>query len=297
MLGVAFSATIGGMGSLIGTPPNAIFAAHVHETYSIVIGFAEWAAFGIPVALILLMFAWAILATIHPGLRREDLTRDFSSENKAMSTAERRVALIAAMTALAWICRPLLGTMFPDLALTDAGIAMLAAIALFLIPGEGGNRLLDWDAAQSIRWDVLILFGGGLALAMLLDDSGLAGWIGETVEKLDFLPILALLFLFAAVIVYVGELASNTAMAAIFLPIAGAVATALGVDPVAFMLPVALSASIGFMLPVATPPNAIVFGNPAVTRSSMLRAGAPLDLIGILVAVGVSFLLAPIFLG
>ncbi len=297
MLGVAYSATIGGMGSLIGTPPNAIFAAHVGETYGTTIGFAEWAAVGIPVAVILLIVAWVVLAKALPGIRGGELKRTFGTDMPAMSAGEKRIALIAALTALAWICRPLLDVVFTSLALTDAGIAMLAAIVLFLAPSGDGTRLLDWGAAQTIRWDVLVLFGGGLALATLIDQSGLAAWIGERVETLKFLPTFALLLTIAALIVYIGELASNTAMAAIFLPIVGAVATSLGVDPVAFMLPVALSASVGFMLPVATPPNAIVFGNPAVTRSNMLRAGAPLDLIGILVAVGISFLLGPIVFG
>ncbi|MDJ0640802.1 MAG: DASS family sodium-coupled anion symporter, partial [Paracoccaceae bacterium] len=225
MLGVAYAATIGGMGSLIGTPPNAIFAAHVSETYGITIGFAEWAAVGIPVAVILLMIAWVVLAKACPSIRGEELTRTFGTEMTAMAAPEKKVALIAALTASAWICRPLLDAVFPNLALTDAGIAMLAAIVLFLAPSGDGKRLLDWDAAQTIRWDVLVLFGGGLALATLIDQSGLASWIGERVENLQALPTLALMLMIAALIVYIGELASNTAMAAVFLPIAGAVAT------------------------------------------------------------------------
>jgi sodium-dependent dicarboxylate transporter 2/3/5 len=174
---------------------------------------------------------------------------------------------------------------------------MIAALALFMTPSGDGNRLLDWQAAETLRWDVLILFGGGLALAGILQTSGLAGWIGGNVEQIAHLPELAILLIVAGLIVYVGELASNTAMAAIFLPIAGAMAVTLGSDPVSFTLPVALAASIGFMLPVATPPNAIVFANPAVTRQDMLRAGAPLDLIALVVAVGGGSVLAPVFFG
>ncbi|PWJ09933.1 solute carrier family 13 (sodium-dependent dicarboxylate transporter), member 2/3/5 [Jannaschia seohaensis] len=296
MLGVAFAATIGGMGSLIGTPPNAIFAAHASETYGVAIGFAEWAAIGLPVATILLVAAWLVLASF-PPVGRADLATGFGTCNSAMSAAEKRVAAIAGLTALAWICRPLMDAALPGLMLTDAGIAILAAVLLFSAPDGQGGRLLDWEGAQSIRWDVLILFGGGLALAALLDQSGLAAWIGGLTGTLQFLPTFALLLVIAAIVAYVGELASNTAMAAIFLPIVGAMATSLQMDPIAFMLPVALSASIGFMLPVATPPNAIVFANPAVTRSRMLRAGAPLDLIGLIIAVGISMLLTPIFLG
>lgn len=297
MLGVAFAATIGGMGSLIGTPPNAIFAAHVSTAYGIEIGFAQWAAVGVPVALVLLGVAWLVLAHLTPGLRADPLILTFGGQAGPMGAAERRVAVIAGLTALAWISRPLLHWLFPALMLSDAGIAMLAAMALFALPDGDGGRLLDWDTAKGLRWDVLILFGGGLALAGVLDQTGLAGWIGGKIDTLSHLPEFALLLVIAALIVYVGELASNTAMAAIFLPIAGAAAAVLGADPVIFMLPVALAASVGFMLPVATPPNAIVFSNPSVTRGDMLRAGALLDVIGIVVAVAAGAILAPIVFG
>ncbi len=295
MLGVAYAATIGGMGSLIGTPPNAIFAAHVSETYGIAIGFAQWAAIGVPVAVILLALAWTMLAYGTPGLSKSDLTISFGRHKDPVRTAERRVAVIVGLTALAWIFRPLLEWAFPSLILSDAGIAMVAVLLLFLVQDGEGERLLDWDTAATLRWDVLILFGGGLALAGILDRTGLATWIGGSVQALSYLPGILLLLIIAALIVYIGELASNTAMAAIFLPIAGAVATSLEIDPVLFMLPVALSASVGFMLPVATPPNAIIFANPSVTRADMLRAGAPLDLIGIVVSVGICSMLGSIF--
>ena len=298
MLGVAFSATIGGMGSLIGTPPNALFAAYVGTTYGVHVGFAQWAAVGIPVALVLLVIAWLMLTRVSPGLRTETLTMSFGNRSALMTPAERRVAVIAGLTALGWLSRPVVEWLFPMVALSDAGIAMIAALALFMTPsGDGKNRLLDWQAAETLRWDVLILFGGGLALAGILQTSDLAGWIGGNVEQIAHLPELAILLIVAGLIVYVGELASNTAMAAIFLPIAGAMAVTLGSDPVSFTLPVALAASIGFMLPVATPPNAIVFANPAVTRQDMLRAGAPLDLIALVVAVGGGSVLAPVFFG
>ena len=297
MLGVAFAATIGGMGSLIGTPPNAIFAAFVKTTYGVNIGFAQWAAVGIPVALVLLMAAWLLLIFVSPRLGPGALTLSYGHGASQMQTAERRVAIVAGVTALAWLSRPAVDWLFPMIALSDAGIAMLAALALFMLPDGEGGRLLDWHTAASLRWDVLILFGGGLALAGLLQQSGLADWIGGRVTLIAHWPQLAILLMIAGLIVYVGELASNTAMAAIFLPISGAVATGLNTDPVAFMLPVALAASIGFMLPVATPPNAIVFANPAVTRAGMLRAGAPLDLIALVITVGASSVLGPVILG
>lgn len=297
MLGVAFAATIGGMGSLIGTPPNAFFAAHVGTAYGVEIGFAQWAAVGVPISAILLAAAWAVLGLMTPGMRKDPLGAAFEVDLGKMSGAERMVAIVAGLTALAWISRPLLGAFFPAVPLTDAGIAMIAALALFIIPAGDGRRLLDWNSVATLRWDVLILFGGGLALAGILEQTGLVGWVGDQSEVLRALPGIVLALVIASVIVYVGELASNTAMAAIFLPVAGATATALGIEPIGFMFPVALAASVGFMLPVATPPNAIVYAYPYVTRANMLRAGAPLDLIGILVAVGVSRLLGPLVLG
>jgi solute carrier family 13 (sodium-dependent dicarboxylate transporter), member 2/3/5 len=295
MLGVAFAATIGGMGSLIGTPPNAIFAAHVRATYGIDVGFAQWAAVGIPVSTILLLAAWLTLSRFSPRMSGEALTGCIGYRNVTMRTAEIRVALIAGITALAWLTRPFIEWMFPVINLSDAGIAMIAALALFMTPDGKGDQLLDWETAASLRWDVLVLFGGGLALADILQKSGLAEWIGANVDMISHLPELLILLIIAALIVYVGELASNTAMAAIFLPIAGAMATTIGTDPVTFMLPVALAASIGFMLPVATPPNAIVFANQSVTRRDMLRAGAPLDVIALIIAVLGSRMLGPLF--
>ncbi|CUH89940.1 Na(+)/dicarboxylate symporter [Phaeobacter sp. CECT 5382] len=297
MLGVAFAATIGGMGSLIGTPPNAIFAAHLSTAYGIEVGFARWAAVGVPTAIVMLAIAWWVLSRFTPRLQAGKLKISFGEGLGKMRVSERRVGFIAGLTALAWISRPMFEALFPTLALTDAGIAMLASIALFIIPSGHGERLLDWDTVATLRWDVLILFGGGLALAGILDQTGLAVWIGGQIEILNQLPVILLLFIMATVIVYVGELASNTAMAAIFLPIAGAVAVSLNTDPVTFMLPLALAASIGFMLPVATPPNAIVFVSPSVTRGDMLRAGAPLDLAGILITVGIGSIMASFVLG
>nr|WP_249138914.1 DASS family sodium-coupled anion symporter [Actibacterium sp. MT2.3-13A] len=293
MLGVAFSATIGGMGTLIGTPPNAIFAAYMSRAHGIEIGFARWAMAALPVAAVLLVAAWAVLARVTPGLGEGRLAPRQDAAPGPMGPAERRVALLAGLTALAWIARPLLNGLFPGLGLSDAGIAVLAALALFVLPSGQGGRLLDWSHAATLRWDVLILFGGGLALAGLLEGSGLAGWIGQRAATLQGLSLPLLIAVMAALIVLVGELASNTAMASIFLPIAGAAALTLGADPVAFLLPVALAASLGFMLPVATPPNAIVFGHKAVGRADMLRAGALLDLIGIAVAVAGGVLLGP----
>ena len=189
------------------------------------------------------------------------------------------------VVAAGWIFRPLLNAALPWLNLSDAGIAMMGAVLLFLVPVElkSGRFLLSWKEAAAIRWDVLILFGGGLALAAAIGESDRADWIGAQLTSLQALPVFLLLLAVGALIVFVGELASNTAMAAVFLPVAGATAVGMGEPAFVLTLPVALFATLGFMLPVATPPNAIIFGSGAVEMRHMLRAGVILDLIGILV--------------
>jgi sodium-dependent dicarboxylate transporter 2/3/5 len=290
LLGVAFAATIGGMGSLIGTPPNAILAAHLSDRYGRVIGFAEWAAIGIPVVLVMLPLAWAVLAKVffRPGPGQLDLP----AREGGLEAGARRVAWIGALAALGLLLRPLVEEQFPGAGVTDAGIAILAALLLFAIPSGSGGRLLDWETAKGLRWDVLILFGGGLALAGAIERTGLAAWLAAGIAGIEGLAELWLILAFAGVIVLIGELASNTAMAAIFLPVAGATATGLGMEAAPVMVPIALAASVGFMLPVATPPNAIVFAYPAVTRARMLRAGVGLDAAGVLVAALVPWVLA-----
>lgn len=294
MLGVAFSATIGGMGSLIGTPPNAIFAAYVRATYGLEVSFAQWMVIGVPVSLTLLLLTFLVLVKISPRLQSTSLLLSCKPQEAGLHKDEILVAVVAGMTALAWITRPFIEGLLPMIALSDAGIAIIAALSLFMISDGNNGRLLDWETAVSLRWDVLILFGGGLALASIIQQSGLAEWIGGSARLISDWHQIAILIFIGALIVYMGELASNTAMAAIFLPIAGAVATGLGTDPVVFMLPVAMAASIGFMLPVATPPNAIVFADPAVTRSDMIRAGAPLDAIALIFTLGITSILGPI---
>ncbi|WP_269585372.1 SLC13 family permease [Roseibium sp. Sym1] len=295
MLGVAYAATIGGMGSLIGTPPNALFAAYMEDAHGIVIGFAEWMLVGLPVVILLLPLTWMFLTRFTFTMGTEPIEVSIPP-SEPLSAGQKRLAIVAALTASGWMLRPLLSEALPGLGISDAGIAMTGALALFVISAGNrtGARLLDWETAANLRWDVLILFGGGLSLASAIERTGLAGWIGQQAQGLEGLPTLWILLAMALIIVYLGELASNTAMAAIFLPVAGAAAVGIGADPLTFALPVAMAASIGFMLPVATPPNAIVFANPCVTRPDMLRAGAPLDLIGILVALAAGSLLGPV---
>jgi len=290
MLAIAYAASIGGMGTLIGTPPNALFAGFMRETYRIEIGFAEWMAAAMPVVIVLLPLTWLVLTRVAFRFSLEPLAGAGETPVGPMSRAEKTVAGLLCAVAAGWMLRPVIDGLAPGLRLSDAGIVMTAAIALFMIPSGAADRapLLTWDDAARLPWGVLILFGGGLALAKAITAAGLAAWLGDALSALGALPLVAVVVTVAVVVVYLGELASNTAMAAIFLPIAGAVAIGLGHDPVTLALPVALAASVGFMLPVATPPNAIVFASGTVTARQMLRAGFILDLVGIAVVVAVA---------
>lgn len=300
MLGIAFAATIGGMGSLIGTPPNALFAAYMQQTHGIVIGFVQWMLIGLPIVVVLLPLTWLILTRFAFRLSGSDLPEAaFPPAAPTMSGPERVVATVLVLTALAWIARPFIAEALGLASLSDTGIAITAVLALFLLPAHwrGERSLLEWDDVKGVRWDVLILFGGGLALADAIAATGLAEWIGGQVSSFRGLPVVLLVLVMMSVIVYLGELASNTAVAAVFLPIAGAAAAGIGTDPLTLVLPVVLAASLGFMLPVATPPNAVVYGTGAVTAKQMLKAGAVLDLVSILVAYGAAIVLGPLVLG
>ena len=296
MLGIAFAATIGGMGSLIGTPPNALLAGFVANTYNITIGFGQWMLLGVPIVLVLLPITWLILTRVFFSLTQpvpaavQDCAR-----LEPLSRGQKIVAIVLLLTGCLWILRPLLADGLGIAGLSDAGIAIAASLTLFMFPDRfaEGEALLTWDDLKGLRWDVLILFGGGLALADTIRTSGLADWIGTGTSLLRDLPLAALVLIMMVVIVYLGELASNTAMAAVFLPVAAAAAVGLGTPPLALILPVALAASLGFMLPVATPPNAIVYGSGAVSARQMLRVGAALDIISIAVVFAMSLSLGP----
>lgn len=291
LLGIAYAATIGGMGTIIGTPPNALFAAFMAESYGIEISFLRWMLIGFPLVLVLLPVAWFVLTHLafrvssQQSAKAADTIMEELAGLPPVSRAERLVATVMLFVAFFWVFRPLLKTGLPWLHLSDAGIAMTGALLLFLLPVDlnRGRFLLSWQEAVKIRWDVLILFGGGLALAAAIGDSDLAAWLGAQLSALKVLPVFLLLMAVGAIIVLVGELASNTAMAAVFLPVAGATAVGIGEPAVLLTLPVALFATLGFMLPVATPPNAIIFGSGAVKIGHMLRAGAILDAVGIVV--------------
>lgn len=296
LLAIAYSASIGGIATLIGTPPNALLAAYLSENQGISVGFAQWMLLGIPVTIVMLVLAWW-------WLTRRDFGLDSSGDGGTaireeldalgpLGQGEKLVAAVFLATAGAWIFRPLLsGSLMPWL--SDTGIAIASAIVMFIIPVHAGKRefLLDWETARGIPWGVLLLFGGGLAMAGVISSSGLAEWIAQSLGVAGTLPTLAMIVLVTGVIIFLTEVTSNTATAAAFLPLLGALAMSQGVSPLLLTVPAAIAASCAFMMPVATPPNAIVFSSGHMQISDMIRAGFALNLMGILVVTLLSYLL------
>ncbi len=303
MLGIAYAASIGGVGTLIGTPPNALLASFLRSNYNIHLDFFIWMQFGVPVVLVLLPIAWFLLArVIFPtrNLRIGDagavITRELATLG-AMSKGEKCVAIVFVGAALGWILRQPIAN-WSGLSISDTTVALVAATVLFAWPvsRERGQFALDWDTARDIPWGVLLLFGGGLALAGGFETTGLAQWIGGHVSGFRVNPWI-LILLVAAAIVYLTEITSNTASTATFLPILGAVAIGLGLDPRMLAVPVALGASMAFMMPVATPPNAIVFSYDELQLGDMVRAGFWLNIVAILVVFAAMYFLAPLVFG
>lgn len=284
VLSIAYASNIGGMGTLIGTPPNALLAGFMHENYQVEIGFAEWMEVGLPLVIVALPLMYLLLTKLIYPIKitelpggKEIIDREMS-ELGEFSKPEKIVAIVFFLTALFWIGRPLLSKVIPGL--SDAGIAMAAALLLFLIPVDfnSGRFVLSWADVKKLPWGVLILFGGGLSLASAISDSGLAKWIGSGVAGLSDWPILVMILIVVTLIVFLTEMTSNTATTAAFLPIMASAAIGIGQNPLLFIVPAALSASCAFMLPVATPPNAIVYGSGRVTIPEMSKAGLWLNM-------------------
>ncbi|HLR89457.1 MAG TPA: DASS family sodium-coupled anion symporter [Balneolaceae bacterium] len=285
VLSIAYACNIGGIGTLIGTPPNALMAAFILENYGVEISFAQWMLVGVPLVLIMLPIMYLLLSRFIFPIRikelpggREVILKQLR-ELGSMSRPEFRVAIVFASTALLWITRPLLVPFFPGL--SDAGIAITAGIVLFIIPNgdKKGGKLLLWSTLKDLPWGILILFGGGLSLASAISSSGLAAWIGQGVSGLGALPILLLILVVILVVIFLTEITSNTATAAAFLPILASSAIGIGQDPMLFVIPATIAASCAFMLPVATPPNAIIYGSGKVTIPQMAKAGIWLNII------------------
>ncbi|MXY49220.1 MAG: SLC13 family permease [Gemmatimonadetes bacterium] len=294
LLGIAYAASIGGIGTIIGTPPNVFLASFIQSNLGQEISFVRWMGVGLPLVAVFLPLAWLMLTRVLYPLRGERIegsravTERAYQELGAMSRGERIVLAVFLLAALSWITRPLLvnvriGDMHPMAGLSDPVIAMVAALILFVVPVDVKRRVfvMNWETALKLPWGILLLFGGGLSLAAAIRVNGVGEYIGHQLGILSGIPVLLLVMAVIALVIFLTELTSNTATTATFIPILAALAPVFDLHPFMLIVPAAIAASCAFMLPVATPPNAIVFGSGHVTIQQMIRAGFWLNLAGV----------------
>ena len=304
LLGIAYGATIGGMSTLIGTGPNGMLAAFMADNYNLDISFVDWMKVGVPLSAFMLPCSWLILTRIifkvefETSKETKDLLSNMKEELGKFNGAEFKVFIVFVLTAMAWMLRTLLDDINGLEGLSDAGIAMISALLLFLLPSgnkEKRGALLEWkDAQENVPWGLLVLFGGGLSLANAVQATGLAVWMGNLIPQ--GISIVLIVILVVTMIIFLTELTSNMATTATFLPVVAAIAIQSDFDPLLVTAAVALAASCAFMLPVATPPNAIVFGSGLIRVPQMARAGFLINVLGILVVSFVAAVSVPYFL-
>ena len=312
MLGIAYAASIGGIGTLVGTPPNAFMAAFLSaEPYNYEISFVGWMALAVPLVIVMLPLCWFILTHImfreclSPELRKSGAegrkaVREALKELGPMKTAEWRVGGVFLFVALAWMFRPLLSSLPGLEAINDSSIGVLGGLLMFLMPAgtlkDGLKvRLLSWEDAEKLPWGVLILFGGGLSMAALISQTGASDWIGSGLSSFETMPLLLMTLCITGTILLLTELTSNVTTTAALLPIIAALGTSAGIDPILLAVPAALAASCAFMLPVATPPNAVVFASGYITIPQMIKAGVLVNLVAIGVITLAAYFYLPVF--
>ena len=294
-IGIAFAASIGGLGTIVGSPTNAIAVGLLDNTIGLRISFAQWSLFGLPIVLLGVPLAAFI---VHKVCRVGDRPFDVHAARAAIDThsawtaPERRLVPLVALTFLAWLAQPLLTPLLPAGSLTDGTIAVIAGLVLFLLPDGTGRPMLMWKEADRAPWGVIMMFGGGLALAAGMTKSGLATWLGQALLPLAGVPMVLVALALVALVVLVTEFASNVATASGIMPVVASLALALGGDPLLLAMPAALAASWGFMLPAGTGPNAIAWATGRVRLAHMVRAGILLDLAGVFLIVGVCWAVA-----
>lgn len=299
MLAIAYSASIGGMATLIGTPPNLVMAGVIQETYGVEITFFQWFLLAFPISVTMLLMCWWYLTKVafkfeqqtFPGGKAE-VQRQLASLGK-MSTAEKRVLTVFVLMALAWISRSfVLVQLFPGI--DDTIIAIVGALVLFILPAERGKPLVNWEDTQQLPWGIIILFGGGIALATGFENSGLAAWIGSHLTALHSVPFWLLLLLLVASVNFLTEITSNLATTAMILPVLVSIAASMQVHPFYLVMGATLAASCAFMLPVATPPNAVVFGSGYLKIEEMVKNGFWMNVISILIVAAAVYFLLPL---
>jgi len=301
LIGIAYAATIGGMSTIIGTAPNLVFVTFMEEVYNIEIDFLSWMRLGVPIAIVMLISAWIILtklvfptnfiATPETQSKLNQMLIDLGP----LSKDEIKITFIFSLAVIAWMTSRIIRENF-GIGIEDAGVAIIIAILLFMVPSSinKSQDLMQWEKTSKLPWGLLILFGGGLSLAAQVSNSGLGLWIGQGLTVLKLVHPIILILAIATMIIFLTEVTSNVATTSTFLPVIGALATAIGVLPISLTIPVCIAASCAFMLPVATPPNAIVYGSGKFTIATMMKAGFFLNLVGILVVTLFSYYLAPV---
>lgn len=289
-MGISFAASIGGLGTIVGSPTNAIGVALIERSLGIRIGFAEWMLYAMPVVVLAVPLAAFIIARVH---RLAEERFDPSAARSAIAGApgwtepERRLVPIVALALAAWIAQPFLEPLLPKGSLTDGTIAVLFGLALFMLPDGTGRPMLIWKEANRAPWDVVLMYGGGLSLAMGMTESGLAAWMGTKMLPLAAVPLPIVALVLVAFVVLVTEFASNVATASAIIPVVAALVAALGADPILLALPAAMAASWGFMLPAGSAPNAIAWATGHISLQRVVKAGVALDVAGVFLIVGV----------
>jgi sodium-dependent dicarboxylate transporter 2/3/5 len=300
MLGVAYGASIGGVATLVGSPPNAVFAGVAASQLGVEVSFLDWFAVGAPLSAVLLVVTWRLLVWVFrptiPDRRAAGATLRARRDSLGpVGPGERRTLTVFALVAGGWLLRPfVLEPVFP--AVTDATVGVVGGVLLFVVRADG-EPLLRWEDTARLPWGVLVLLGAGFSLANGFRASGLDAVVARALAGLGGLPTAALVVVVATTVVFLTEVTSNTATATVFMPIAASLGLALGVSPLVLMATVALAASLAFMLPVATPPNAVVFASGYVTVPQMARVGLWLNLLAVLLLAGVAVVWLPVALG
>ncbi len=300
MLAIAYSASIGGMATLIGTPPNLVLAGIVKESYGVEITFSKWLIFGLPISLLFLFLSWLYLTKVafkfkqkkFPG-GKEEINNQLKKLGK-VSFEEKMIFMVFILTAFSWISRSFLLEKFIP-GIDDTVIAMSSALLLFLLPSkEKGNNLMNWKDVVKLPWDILILFGGGMALALGFESSGLALWIGNQLIELETFPLILLLLILIISVNFLTEITSNLATTAMLLPVLVSLASAIGVNPYILLVGATVAASCAFMLPVATPPNAVVFGSGYLKIEDMIKKGLWMNILSIILLTLIVYYFLPI---
>tara|TARA_B000000565_G_C23763875_1_gene369495 strand:+ start:67 stop:1095 length:1029 start_codon:yes stop_codon:yes gene_type:complete len=296
LLAIAYSASLGGIATLIGTPTNIMLASILSDNYKFNISFFDWLKIGLPITIILLPLVWFILTRVVFTVSKSksnalELTiKKLKEEIGKPTYAERIVGIVFLLTAIFWILRKFINNYF-NININDTSIGLFGALLLFIIPISRGKRACDWSTANKIPWGVLLLVGGGIALSKAFTSSGLADWIGTFSFYFDGLNIFLLMLIFVTLIIFLTELNSNTATIATFTPILIAFSLAININPLFIAIPSTIAASCAFMLPVATPPNAVIFGSGKISIKNMIKAGFILNIIGVFLVTSISYLL------